>query len=440
MNPLNTLAIEAIDFQKDDTGMKLELIVEEIRKELTAGTYKPKTYGNSPTAGKLIKLIKERFGIKAKINCTTVLAAVMPVYVNKNHALLYKAWRGQFSIAEQDKVIASIAEREGYVDNRTAKVSGVFSEAVVYLYFDFKELIENYKATNAEIVAIILHEVGHAFYAFEYSDRLSSVNQIIAATLQDLKADKARSNQAYIYKELKKISKTVTEQDVELITSDAKVIPGIKLASVYLKAVKSQMTTDKYDDTSFEALADNFAARFGYQEALVTGLDKFYQSFSAERSKLWYYTYNIFGNFSHVAILGMLIAGMLFPGVLILDKVIAFIAGTLFIASQNTNNQDMTYDQLKFRYKRIRNQFVEQIKNMPMAREDFQALVDSIHRVDAIIEDTNVPYNLLNKVMNIIWPPSGKSRDSIVEQQLMEELISNDLFIRSAELKHLFKG
>jgi hypothetical protein len=437
MNPLNTLAIEAIDFQKDDTGIKLELIVEEIRKELTSGAYKPQTYGNSPTVWKLIKLLKDRFGIKAKIVCNSTGAAVLPVYVNKNHVFLPDEWKGNININEQNKIIAELATKKGYVDNKTAKLGGAFTEATVYFCFDFMLFLQNYKITNAEMTAIILHEIGHAFYAFEYSDRLSSVNQIIAATLQDIVKDKARGNQAYIYKELKKLDDTVTEEDIEAITGNEKFIPGLRFARVYLNSVKSQMNSAKYDSVAFEALADNFVARFGYQEALVTSLLKDHGELSPETNLETYNHQRYIGSAIEISVVLGLLTSVMMPGFSMIWKVLVLIALSILFASSNTNNRTMVYDELKARYKRIRNQMVEQIKQQPMDREDTRALVDSIHRVDAIILKTNAPYYVLTKIMDLIWPSSGKARNSIVEQRLMEELISNDLFVRAAELKNL---
>ena len=61
----------------------------------------------------------------------------------------------------------------------------------------------------------------------------------------------------------------------------------------------------------------------------------------------------------------------------------------------------------------------------------------SIKELDNIILNTPVPETIFKKFIDYAIPFHSKAKASISEQQLMEDLVSNDLFIKSEQLKNI---
>ncbi len=92
------------------------------------------------------------------------------------------------------------------MDIEKAKLGGFFSDYEHSVYMNFTELVTTFKMEPGEITAILLHELGHGFYACEYSDRHASSNQILSNLSKELAKDKVKRNPDYIYKELVKLN------------------------------------------------------------------------------------------------------------------------------------------------------------------------------------------------------------------------------------------
>jgi hypothetical protein len=98
---------------------------------------------------------------------------------------------------------------------------------------------------------------------------------------------------------------------------------------------------------------------------------------------------------------------------------------------------DMTYDVLKMRYKRIRQQYIEMIKQLDLDKESLRDVVDSVHFVDGIIQNTAIYRTLYNRIANFLFSWNRAAKKDIEMQYLIEELTANSLFLKSAELEVL---
>ncbi len=97
----------------------------------------------------------------------------------------------------------------------------------------------------------------------------------------------------------------------------------------------------------------------------------------------------------------------------------------------------MEYSHYIQRYKRIRNDLVESLKDKSMPKDQVERIQKSIDEIDGVMSDTTYSESIYRKITNLILPSHSRTKASINEQQLMEELISNDLFIKAAQLKNI---
>jgi hypothetical protein len=190
----------------------------------------------------------------------------------------------------------------------------------------------------------------------------------------------------------------------------------------------------KYDETSSEQLADNFAARFGYGRELISALEHFYiltperSSFAAFISFIIEFLVVQIGG---TAALIVGIAGV--PELIIFGIMMMFL--TFIFAGEE--HHDYTYDRLKLRYKRIRDQYIEMIEKANLTKAELTIAIADVHAMDSIIKDTRIYRGPSSLIADFCWAPNRSAKEAILLQQLLEELAHNDLFLKAAEMKVL---
>jgi len=423
----NLLAMEMIEHQTDNFGKDIEGIVIEIFDALK--NFNKELF--TKLINKLEKTIFTRTGLKTKIITNSDLFATMPLYLNENHVFLADFFRGSIGeiIPEQNKFIKEAINKKGFVNLAKAKVGGMFSDYSHNLYINF-ELAQKYNFTPPESTAAILHEIGHLFTACEYSDRIDTTNQILADISKHI-TDK--NNTTYVFKELKSISPDLKEDDIKALMGDDKVIAGRAFFIVAFGIVKHQLEYQKYDETSFEQLSDSFSARFGYGRESLLCLERISTiSGSYEKHKSESFATSIIQIIRTIILLSLIVTflSISIPLVMIFSSILF-----LNIWLSGDNYSDLTYDELKIRYKRIRMTYIDKLKKLDLDKKVISKLLTDIKFMDDIIADTYI-FNPINRVIsNFLFSSSRNAKNSISNQQLMEDLAFNDLFIKSAELK-----
>lgn len=428
------LALEVIDFQEDNFGIELESLISDIYSKYSDKIYKKSTdVLDGPEIKQLQNKIFKRLGIKVKFVVDKVMAATIPFYSNTNHVFLDDSLRGiDVGIdASQIKILSKANNKVGYVNIAKATVGGIFSQYEHALYMNFK-LLRMQKLTPAETAAVLLHELGHDFYACEYSNRLSTCNRVLEDVAEKLLSKDKDKDLVYIYRELKTVNTNITEEEVEKLVSGERIIPGIIWFKTIIGTVESQLANNKYDNTSFEQLADNFPSRFGYGRELISGLEKLMGLYNRlsnifiviESLKDLRLTLVLFNTLVSTIGIPVILSSVLAPAIIIF---------LIFISGEDFN--DYTYDELRTRYKRIRNDQVELLKTMNIPDDQLKGILIDIQYMDDLINKTSNYKSLFNILANYIIPVHKKTNKAIVEQQLLEKLTANDLFIAAAKLK-----
>ncbi len=431
------IAMEMIDFQSDTFGQDIEVLMTKIQSKALSGEYKTHNQLNkSPELEMLTSLIFNRLGLKVEFIVNSAMAAILPFYSNKNHVFLNDMFRGGFSIREQEKILRKAQDKAGFVNSHKAKVGGIFSEYENLVYMNFYDMFKVYKMSPGEMTAILLHELGHGFYACEYADRLESNNQALANVAQELASKKDSKDMIYIFRELEKVNSKITEEEVDKLINGNRVIAGATWFKVIVGGVRNQMDNSKYDDSSFEQMADNFAGRFKYGRQLMTGLEKLHALLgNVNKHPKWMAVLSMLQLARFVALAAFTMV-MLFGGLIphaLLYGVLTFL--TLRTAGEDF--KDYTYDELKIRYKRVRNEYVELLKDLKIPKQQLDDTLADIYLMDSMINETHRYNNLLAPLANFIFSDAKAANKSIIEQQMLESLTFSDLFVKSAELRSI---
>lgn len=430
------VSLEMIDFQEDNFGSDLELILAEIQKKVIQNVYKD---GADVLAGReakdLVTTIFDRTGLQFRLITHSSAAAVLPFYSNKNHIFLDELFRGGFAFAGQEKILRTANGKKGTVNAKKAVVGGIFSEYPNLLYLNFHKLFRDNKLSVPEVVAVLLHEVGHAFYACEYSDRLETTNQILQNVAEELNRKKDKASVVYIYRELKSVNPKVTEEEADKLVNGNRVIAGYTWFKVVVNSVEEQLQNKKYAETSFEQMADNFATRFKYGRQLILALEKLHGHLGTiDKNPLWQGVNELL---SMLTFMIPTIACVYFFPVMLPISLLCGLVSFVVLRANGEDCKDYTYDELKIRYKRVRNQYIEFLKNLDVPNENIKNVLSDIYLMDRAVEETRKYNILLERIANFIFTSAREANNSIVEQQMLEELTFSDLFVKSAELKTL---
>ena len=427
----DVLVTEGIDLQNDGFGERLEAIVAILVDDINTDKISESGVRNHPSLKELEKAISSRLGMKVDLITNELLAAILPFYSNTSHIFINECFRGNFNIREQNKLLKTFDEKKGTVNLQTAKLTGIFSTYEHPLYMNFYELVKHFKMTAGEIVAAMIHELGHGFYACYYADRMDRTNQVLANVARALVGEE-KGDIEYIFRELQTVTPSVTKDAVDKMVNGSRTVAGATWFKIVVGMVNSQTMDDTYNETAFEQQADAFASRFGYGKQLILGLDKL-SAFTPEKSR----ALMVFSQMTLAAgtiFLACLVFAALAAGSVFGAFVFSFYS-SLFLTLSREDVTDYTYDKLKFRYVRMRQDIVDQLKNIKLDKKRVKELLEMIYSIDECVKETAVMKSLPSVIANFIFSGARQADKSITDQQLLESLASNDLFLHAAELR-----
>lgn len=439
--PVTILTTESIAFQKNDMfGPQLEAVFAKYQDLIEAGASKTAIGNNKVFIKEIESIVKARLGISIKLITNKNTAATIPNVFIPHNGIIREEIR--YIYETYNKVSGQAALRTkshgdilGTVNTQTVKVTGWFSEQVVPVYINVWKLMSVLKFTPAEVVSVILHELGHDFNAILFSSRINTSNRVLSDIIAHI-SDKDRGGSVdYIYINGKIINPDMTKDIAEGLLSGDQLVMSISLYRLMIGSTKTLMDSAVYDRTGFEAVSDIFATRFGYGLESITSMEKMEKldpEYEMDREL----------NNGILAFVSMQLAFSLifaFSAVMATSFVIKTILGlciyldmTMAISLLNyltPSGKDMTYDNIRDRYSRIRLQMVEIIKDPDVPDNVKRVLLDQISSVDIIISEKKVFVGVIERISRFIRPSDRRIVANIELQRSIENMIANDIFV-----------
>lgn len=430
------IAKENILFQNNDSfGYKLEAVITEIREKL-------KDKENISNELKQIEeIVFDRLKMKIKLKVKGgPVAATAPFIVSSMHALYNYRFQNipffrLFNLNLNNGSLGKLNDKTGFIDYDKVELGGVFSEQQTVVWIDFPELFSTYKLTTPEITAVLLHELGHVFHIFSYSVKLETTNSVLNEIVK-AKTESRQLRQDVVYKKLKTINPELREKEVDSLLSGTGVAGSVEWIRLVTGSdsnlVKSQTFNSKYDNTTSERLADDFASKFGYGKHIMLTLEKFPSQSYTEQP---FYQLNqlIFELASMVATYGIGVSLLGIAPVVMVTTIASFVL--LKLSNSGEDSKDYTYDNGFRRYKRIRNSIIEIIKDPDLDKVTVNNYINAIEIIDSVLAKTTNKEDIYDLIMNYIYPKSKNTAENILQQQELEDLANNDIFLRAAQLR-----
>jgi len=427
-------ALEHIDRQTDTFAKDVEDVISALITEMQEKRQFGKNLDGTTHVKRLENMIFKRLGLKVNIKTMQHVACILPYYSNRNHIFLHEFWRGNVNLIDQSKLLRKQEGKTGSVNIHKAYVTGIFSEYEHPLYMNFSVMVQYASLSAAEITGILLHELGHGFNACYYSDRTDRTNQVLLSIGERVNGTRSKDDLEYIYRELEKISPSVQKEEVDRFVNGSRVVASLAWFSLVIGMVRSQMQNDRYNDTAYEELSDSFAGRFGYGRPLATALEKL-SAHQVEKNPSAMKLAYLIEFIMIVVTAGVAVAALINPVTFLTGCYIAvFSLFWTYISGEDF--QDYTYDKLKDRYIRIRQDVIEQLKDKTLSKATVGEMLETVYVMDDIIKSTQTHRNLLTRISNLVFSNNRSALNSIEAQKLLESLASNDLFVASAELRN----
>ena len=426
LNVKDAIGTEAIDFQSSVVADQITKMFEDILK-CKGG----KEADASEAHKTLVTFMEKETGLKIDLKFNTPYPpCMMPIHVNPSSILGDSDFKDYYT-KDANKVIKKLEDNEKtFVDLKNAKVGGAFSTVPSKIYMGFRQL-KDMKLTAREVAAVFMHEVGHAFVAYELAFNTIQTNQILLALHKSLVANDQKLFEYSLKLTEKRLGPTSGVYNELKEETDTTVVTTVVMAKIQEKRV-SELGTAAYDKTTYEALADNFATRMGLGRELVTSLEKINRLYgSPEYSGETRFMYNMIQ--ITVATYLMLIGALVGSVLIIISGAPMFFLIT-WAVSDGAEYQNV-YDKLKIRYKRVREQLISRLKVKSLAPELVKNILEDLKVLDKIIDQAGEFSSILNVVGNIIYPSNWVLSSRKNAQRLLEELASNDLFIKAAQLR-----
>ncbi len=404
-------SMESIDFQSGALFAELVLTLTDLQK-LDA-----KDIPDSDEAQRLSAVIANRTGVQVQFAFGSIGPSIEIPHINRNNALVSEFFRERITSTDGAALIAKAGGVvRGSVNRSNSTVSGVFSEQSNRLHYP-TSMIKDKKFTTEEHAAIILHELGHLFSYFEFMTRSASTNQVLAGLSKAWAgSDTAKEREAVLINVKKALKLKDLDAEALSKSTSIKAVEIVVITGVVQNS-RSELGASVYDYNSWEYLSDQFAARHGAGRHIVTALDKLYRSSwqKSFRSTPAFIAWEAFKLLLLVAIPPM--------------SVIFFVL----------DQDQVIYDEPGDRFKRIRNQIIENLKDRDLSKEDAEALQADLKAIDAICINVNDRRQFMS-VMCDFLSSSGKDRDYKLLQRQLEDLAANELFVHAQQLLHLTRA
>lgn len=424
------VAMEAIGFQGPEVANKLAAYLTDIMQERTG-----KEADASKARKDMIKYLKDTTGMKLDIIFDTDMApCTLPFHINPDTILGYKTLK-DFYVEESNATMKRLKEvkNRSHIDLDKGRVSGIFSEYETPIYMGYYAL-RSLRMTPREIAAILAHEVGHCLVAYEMAFRTVRTNQILAAASKAA-AGGDKGQYEYVLKTAEEVLDLKSGMFDEIKeTKDQKTVMTVIMGKAERKTHDdSLMGNTTYDITTFEALADNYAARLGLGKELVTGLEKLYREFgAAEFSSGARIAATMLDIYSVVSMIGVVIVmgsnpimGALYLGLNMLG----------LYARLDGRDHNNVYDKLTIRFKRVKEQIIQYLKDKSLPAADVKRSLESVAHIEKTIAQISEYKGFLPAIFNMVDPASRAVNSARDIQQNLEAMVANDMYLKAAALR-----
>ncbi len=114
--------------------------------------------------------------------------------------------------------------------------------------------------------------------------------------------------------------------------------------------------------------------------------------------------------------------------------VFTFNAFILYMGLDGRDHNNV-YDKLEIRFKRIKEQIIQYIKNNKLQSKDVKNALESIKHIEGVMAQISNYDGFIKPILNMLDPKSRAAINAREIQAKLETLASNDLYVKAAEFE-----
>ena len=383
--------------------------------------------------------IKNRFGFKVRISSMRNNYAIFPLtkdWVFDNSSLI-KKFR-EFSEKKEYKNLLKnikkfkkwLKENAVVIDRENARIIKFPSDITVTMLMDFTFV--NFKLSVKEVVAVLLHEIGHFFTLLEmfsvtHHTTLRLLDDFISRNLDDL-----REMGITLTKDPKNLSyeekKNIIIRTVEVLDKKA----SIPLAKIGI------------DKTNMEYEADAFATYFGYGGELVTALDKLMDVGGMTMTSILFFNFILLIKFLVTNLIAVamflftgslslaLAVGLFLYGLRLIAKILVF----MILTTHSRVPEADEHGNVLIRIKNIKYRVISVIRTSEsLDKKTKLKLIETIQQVEKELEDIEKSgyVTFLSANIKFAFAPNFSVEEELAG--IVDEIINNDFYYLRTKLE-----
>lgn len=319
------------------------------------------------------------------------------------------------------------------IDIKTAKIVNAPKGMKFYINLDWFTYKEYCKMNGRELLAVMMHELGHCWthllYCYKVFSNIQVLNDVIREEYSKRNKTSVETIKIFYNKTGLPETKSTTKNMAELTIKAYKDI--LRGSSIGL--VSNHSTTDS------EQQADEFSSRMGLGADLISALDKIGVNGRQNRydyigDQLTYMAIWVYCPALGLALSGGVVAALGLAG---LAGMILIWLGIVSLGPENMHGKQswITYDDAYMRYKRVRNTMVRRLAFIE-EKEVKEEILDNIDAVDRLYKKVlkATESSMWKKISDALCKDSVQF-DEVKVDEMFEALTANEIYVAQARLE-----
>lgn len=305
------------------------------------------------------------------------------------------------------------------VDLTKLKVTGsILKHQNHTLFLPFGFFNPRFGFTIDEVVAGILHEVGHAFSFYTTMGDCAMLNRYLTEGIEVMQGKAIAKTKVEVYSEAW-VTKNLTPEEIgDFVYGKVNPTEALRVALLASSRLpRHHIVNSSYTSMAREEqFADLFASRLGYGKHMA--------SLNYKCLKLYGATIGETGWTRQLCNVISVVASLPF-----LPLVLMF-AFTEQLPSEHLLDFEARYDNDKERLIKLRRDLIAQLKQSDNDHVKLTQIED-IKAIDEMILKVHDGKSLYNSLVNVLRPSIRKSKQNRDKEEILESLVNNDLFVNS---------
>lgn len=403
----------------DPVVRELYDVLEPLRLQSAKGNVNIKPYYS-----KVEEIINKRFGFNGRVHRANPNVSpfyiMHPLYTLANPLVptLDSLADAQYKDSDLEEVLKKNYKglknkSKGAVNLDTYKVSGFYSELQLNIYMNHEFAFDGMGFSTLELIAILLHEVGHALTHMFYDSRFTRFNMELYDSLK-LKGNDRKKNTSIL------MEKGLDKEDIDKIYNGEYMAIGTAVIKMMRKDILKHSSLSLHrvvDQSQSEALAESVVADMGLSVEIVSTRHRL------ERT---------FGGFSpNLTASASLLVLTLFSSLAVAFPIAAILSIMQLVAIYfgfNTARTDHTYKDTRSMMVDIYNRTMANAKKMTLTSEDKKRILADLEEMRRLISEVSGPDSFLHAAVNVISKDSRNAKAAIKQQEALRSLANNETF------------